>query len=131
MANPCVHVERAPPTRKASLSIPVALRLAAKDRIWRVISDIMISFGEGTAASMMSRWVPGAPSVVAAYGLVDDTKPPTATANRWRTIMRDVIEVMVAGLLSIIMIPTGASWVVKPRPSDGRLGQKNKPPPPV
>ena len=53
--------------------------------------------------------VPGAPSAWLAYVLVDDIEAATAKAKSLgATIMRDVMEVMEAGWLSIIIDPTGA-----------------------
>jgi uncharacterized protein len=73
------------------------------------MSYTMISVGEGTGGGMMKQMVPGAPSAWLAYVLVDDIEAATAKAKSLgATIMRDVMEVMDAGWLSIIIDPTGA-----------------------
>ena len=72
-------------------------------------SYTMIRVGEGTGGGMMKQMVPGAPSSWLAYVGVDDIRTATAKAKALgATIMRDVMEVMDAGWLSIIVDPTGA-----------------------
>ena len=69
----------------------------------------MINVGEGTGGGMMTHPMPGAPSAWLPYVLVDDIAAATAKAKSLgATIIRDVMEVMEAGSLSIIMDPTGA-----------------------
>lgn len=58
---------------------------------------------------MMTHPMPGAPSAWLPYVLVDDIVAATAKAKSLgATVIRDVMQVMEAGSLSIIMDPTGA-----------------------
>jgi uncharacterized protein len=69
----------------------------------------MIGVGEGTGGGMMHQPMPGAPSAWMPYVLVDDIAAATAKARSLgATILRDVMEVMDAGSLSIFRDPTGA-----------------------
>ena len=69
----------------------------------------IINVGEGTGGGMMTHPMPGAPSAWLPYVLVDDIVAATAKAKSLgATVIRDVMQVMEAGSLSIIMDPTGA-----------------------
>jgi predicted enzyme related to lactoylglutathione lyase len=69
----------------------------------------MIKVGEGTGGGMMKNPIPGAPSAWMAYVLVDDIKAATAKAKELgANVMKDSVEVMGAGIFSIIADPTGA-----------------------
>jgi predicted enzyme related to lactoylglutathione lyase len=70
----------------------------------------MIGVGEGTGGGMMTHPVPGAPSAWLAYVGVSDIKAATEKARSLGAqIMREPMEVMDAGWLSIIIDPTGAA----------------------
>ena len=69
----------------------------------------MIGVGEGTGGGMMKNPIPGAPSFWLAYVLVDDIEAATKKAKSLGAqVMKDVMEVMDYGWLSIIADPTGA-----------------------
>ena len=70
----------------------------------------MINVGEGTGGGMMKHPMPDAPSMWLPYVLVDDIIAATAKAKSLgATVIRDVMEVMDEGSLSIIIDPTGAA----------------------
>jgi predicted enzyme related to lactoylglutathione lyase len=111
MVNPFVHVELSTTDLGAAKTFYQALF------DWK-LDDVdmgggshytMINVGEGTGGGMMTHPMPGAPSAWLAYVLVDDIAAATAKAKLLgATVIRDVMEVMGAGSLSIIMDPTGA-----------------------
>ncbi len=69
----------------------------------------MIKVGDGTGGGMMTHPMPEAPAAWLPYVLVDDIHAATAKAKSLgATIIRDVMEVMDAGSLSIFKDPTGA-----------------------
>ena len=69
----------------------------------------MINVGEGTGGGMLPHPVPGAPSIWLAYVGVDDIHAATEKARKLGAkVMREPMEVMGAGWLSIIVDPTGA-----------------------
>jgi predicted enzyme related to lactoylglutathione lyase len=111
MANPFVHVELSTTDLDKAKSFYKSLfdwQLKDED-MGGGMSYTMISVGEGTGGGMMKQMAPGAPSAWLAYVLVDDIEAATAKAKSLgATIMRDVMEVMDAGWLSIIIDPTGA-----------------------
>ena len=111
MANPFVHVELSTTDLDKAKSFYQSLfdwQLKDED-MGGGMSYTMIEVGEGTGGGMMKQMVPGAPSAWLAYVLVDDIEAATAKAKSLgATIMRDVMEVMDAGWLSIIIDPTGA-----------------------
>ena len=111
MANPFVHVELSTTDLDKAKSFYQSLfdwQLKDED-MGGGMSYTMISVGEGTGGGMMKQMVPGAPSAWLAYVLVDDIEAATAKAKSLgATIMRDVMEVMDAGWLSIIIDPTGS-----------------------
>ena len=111
MANPFVHVELATTDLDKAKSFYQSLfdwKLNEMD-MGGGMKYTMIDVGEGTGGGMMKQMVPGAPSAWLAYVLVDDIEAATAKAKSLgATIMRDVMEVMDAGWLSIIIDPTGA-----------------------
>ncbi|HEY4044430.1 MAG TPA: VOC family protein [Rhodopila sp.] len=73
-------------------------------------SYTMIGVGDGTGGGMMTHPVPGAPSAWLAYVGVDDIKAATEKARSLgANVMREPMEVMDAGWLSIIIDPTGAA----------------------
>lgn len=73
-------------------------------------SYTMIGVGEGTGGGMMANPVPGAPSAWLAYALVQDIKAATEKARSLgANVMREPMEVMGAGWLSVIIDPTGAA----------------------
>jgi predicted enzyme related to lactoylglutathione lyase len=111
MANPFVHVELSTTDLdKAKAFYQSLFDWQLKDEgMGGGMSYTMISVGEGTGGGMMKQMVPGAPSAWLAYVLVDDIEAATAKAKSLgATIMRDVMEVMDAGWLSVIIDPTGA-----------------------
>jgi uncharacterized protein len=68
-----------------------------------------IKVGNGTGGGMMTHPVPGAPSSWLAYVQVDDIKASTAKAKALgATIMKDVMDVMGHGQMSVLIDPTGA-----------------------
>ena len=70
----------------------------------------MIDVGDGTGGGMMQHPMLAAPSMWLPYVLVDDIAAATAKAKSLgATVVRDVMEVMDAGSLSIIIDPTGAT----------------------
>jgi predicted enzyme related to lactoylglutathione lyase len=70
----------------------------------------LIEVGEGTGGGMMKHPMPGAPSMWLPYVLVDDIRAATDKARELgATVIRDVMEVMNAGSLSILSDPTGAT----------------------
>ena len=112
MANPFVHVELN------------TTDLAAAESFYRGLFDwtlsevpigpghtyTMIGVGEGTGGGMMTHPVPGAPSAWLAYVGVDDIQAATEKARSLGAqVMREPMEVMDAGWLSIIIDPTGAA----------------------
>lgn len=111
MANPFVHVELSTTDLGAAKKFYQALF------DWK-LEDVdmgggshytMIGVGEGTGGGMMTHPMPGAPSAWLPYVLVDDIVAATAKAKSLgATVIRDVMQVMEAGSLSIIMDPTGA-----------------------
>ena len=111
MANPFVHVELATTDidkAKAFYTSLFGWQLQDMD-MGGGTSYTMINVGEGTGGGMMKHPVPGAPSAWLAYTLVDDVKAATAKAKSLgATVMRDVMEVMDEGWLSIIRDPAGA-----------------------
>ena len=69
-----------------------------------------IKVGNGTGGGMMTHPVPGAPSSWLAYVQVDDIKASTAKAKALgATIMKDVMDVMGHGQMSVLIDPTGAA----------------------
>jgi predicted enzyme related to lactoylglutathione lyase len=70
----------------------------------------LVNVGEGTGGGMMKHPMPDAPSMWLPYVLVDDIAAATAKAKSLgATIVKDVMEVMGEGSLSIIIDPTGAA----------------------
>jgi predicted enzyme related to lactoylglutathione lyase len=119
MANPFVHVEL------NTTDIARAKTFYAALFDW-TLQDVdigdgqaytMIKVGEGTGGGMMTHPVPGAPSSWLAYAGVADIKEATEKARaHGATVMREPVEVMGAGWLSIIIDPTGAAlglWQAK------------------
>ncbi len=119
MANPFVHVELN--TQDVAKAKSFYQSLFA----W-TLSDVdmgggmtytLINVGEGTGGGMMKHPMPGAPSMWLPYVAVDDIVAATAKAKSLgATIVRDVMEVMGQGSLSIISDPTGATlglWQAK------------------
>jgi predicted enzyme related to lactoylglutathione lyase len=112
MANPFVHVE----LNTTDLAKAKSFYSGLFD--WN-LSDVpagpgqvytMIGVGEGTGGGMMTHPVPGAPSAWLAYVGVDDIKAATEKARSLGAkVMREPMEVMDAGWLSIIIDPTGAA----------------------
>jgi predicted enzyme related to lactoylglutathione lyase len=112
MANPFVHVEL------ATTDVAKAKGFYQSLFEWK-LSDVdvgggmtytLVNVGEGTGGGMMKQMMPGAPSAWLAYVLVEDIKAATAKAKSLgATVVRDVMEVMEEGWLSIITDPTGAA----------------------
>jgi predicted enzyme related to lactoylglutathione lyase len=112
MANPFVHVEL------NTTDIAAAKAFYGKLFGW-TLQDVpmggghnytMIGVGEGTAGGMQAHPVPGAPSGWLAYVNVDDINAATEKARSLGAkVMREPMEVMGAGSLSIIIDPTGAA----------------------
>ena len=69
----------------------------------------MIGVGEGTGGGMMQQMMPGAPPGWLAFTYVEEIKAATEKARSLGAkVMREPMEVMDAGWLSIIVDPTGA-----------------------
>ena len=121
MANPFVHVELATTdVAKAKSFYQSLFDWTLKDEdMGDGMTYTMIGVGEGTGGGMMKHPMPGQPSAWLPYVLVDDIAAATAKAKSLgATIIRDVMEVMGYGSLSIIMDPTGAvlgMWQPKAR----------------
>jgi predicted enzyme related to lactoylglutathione lyase len=111
MGNPFVHVELATSDVAKAKSFYQSLfdwQLSDID-MGGGMSYTMINVGDGTGGGMMKQMIPNAPSAWLAYVLVDDIRAATDKAKSLgATVMRDVMEVMDAGSLSIIRDPTGA-----------------------
>ena len=111
MGNPFVHVELATSDVDKAKSFYQSLfdwQLSDVD-MGGGMTYTMIQVGEGTGGGMMKQMMPNAPSAWLPYVLVDDIRTATDTAKSLgATIMRDVMDVMDAGSLSIIRDPTGA-----------------------
>jgi hypothetical protein len=112
MANPFVHVE----LNTTDLDKAKSFYQSLFD--WQLremqgsggIPYTLINVGEGTGGGMMKQMIPGAPSSWLAYVQVDDIRAATDKAESLgAVIMRDVMEVMDEGWLSIIRDPTGAA----------------------
>jgi uncharacterized protein len=112
MANPFVHVEL------GSTDIDKAKSFYRSLFDWELkdvdtgggMTYTLIGVGEGTGGGMMKQMMPGAPSAWLAYVGVDDIRAATDKAKSLgATVMRDVMEVMDEGWLSIIRDPTGAA----------------------
>lgn len=110
MANPFVHVEL------NTNDVAKAKGFYTKMFDWKM-EDIpmesgvytMISVGDGTGGGLMNNPMPNAPSMWLAYVRVDDIEAATKKAKSLGgTVMKDVMEVMGMGWLSIIVDPTGA-----------------------
>jgi predicted enzyme related to lactoylglutathione lyase len=119
VANPFVHVELSTTNLAQAKSFYGALfgwTLQEVD-MGGGHSYTMIGVGEGTGGGMMTHPVPGAPSMWLAYVGVDDIKAATEQARSLGAkVMREPMEVMGAGWLSIIIDPTGATlglWQAK------------------
>jgi predicted enzyme related to lactoylglutathione lyase len=70
----------------------------------------MIKVGTSSVGGIMQHPMPGAPSFWLPYVQVDDIVAATAKAKSMgATIIRDVMEVMGAGWISIFTDPTGAT----------------------
>jgi predicted enzyme related to lactoylglutathione lyase len=112
MANPFVHVELSTQDIAKAKSFYQSLfawTLNDEDMGGGMIYT-MINVGEGTGGGMMQHPMPNAPSMWMPYVLVDDIVAATAKAKSLgATVVRDVMEVMDVGLLSIITDPTGAT----------------------
>ena len=112
MANPFVHVELATTDIAKAKSFYQSLfdwKLTDEDMGGGMIYT-MINVGEGTGGGMMKHPMPDHGSHWLPYVLVDDIAAATAKAKSLAaTIVRDVMEVMGAGSLSIIVDPTGAT----------------------
>jgi len=111
MANPFVHVEL------NTTDVAAAKGFYSKLFGW-TLSDVpagtdmtytMIGVGDGTGGGMMKQMMPGAPSNWMPYVGVDDIHAATEKARSLGAkIVREPMEVMDAGHLSIFIDPTGA-----------------------
>ena len=110
MANPFVHVElNTTDVSKAKTFYGALFNWTLEDVPMPSGSYTLIKVGEGTGGGIMKHPVPGAPSAWLAYVLVDDIAAATQKAKSLgATVMKDVMEVMDAGWMSIIIDPTGA-----------------------
>jgi predicted enzyme related to lactoylglutathione lyase len=112
MANPFVHVELNSTDVKAAKSFYGKLFGWSLEDMPMGGGQVytMIGVGEGTGGGMLTHPVPGAPSSWLAYVGVDDIHASTEKARKLgATVMREPMEVMGAGWLSIIVDPTGAT----------------------
>lgn len=112
MANPFVHVEL------NTTNIAAAKAFYGKLFGWK-LEDVpmggghsytMVNVGEGTGGGMQTHPVAGAPSSWLSYVTVDDLKASTEKARSLgATVMKEPMEVMGMGSLSVIIDPTGAA----------------------
>jgi uncharacterized protein len=111
MANPFVHIELSTQDVDAAKKFYGALfdwKLTDTD-MGGGMTYTMISVGDGTGGGMMKHPMPGAPAAWLPYTAVADIKAATEKARSLGAkIMREPMEVMDAGWLSIIVDPTGA-----------------------
>jgi uncharacterized protein len=110
MANPFVHVElNTTDPEKAKAFYSKLFDWKMQDMPTPQGTYTMINVGEGTGGGLMKHPMPGAPSTWLAYVQVDDIVSATSKAKSLGAqVLKDVMEVMGAGSLSIIMDPTGA-----------------------
>jgi predicted enzyme related to lactoylglutathione lyase len=112
MANPFVHVElNTQDVAKAKSFYQSLFAWELNDTdMGGGMMYTMIGVGEGTGGGMMKHPMPDAPSMWLPYVQVDDIAAATVKAKSLgATIVKDVMDVMGAGSLSIIMDPTGAA----------------------
>ncbi len=111
MANPFVHVElNTSDIAKAKSFYGALFGWTLQDVPMGSHSYTMINVGQGTGGGMQPHPVTGAPSAWLAYVNVDDIKTATEKARQLGAqVMREPMEVMGAGWLSIIVDPTGAT----------------------
>jgi uncharacterized protein len=111
MANPFVHVElNTSDIAKAKSFYGALFGWTLQDVPMGGHSYTMINVGQGTGGGMQHHPVKGAPSAWLAYVNVDDIKTATEKARQLGAqVMREPMEVMGAGWLSIIVDPTGAT----------------------
>ena len=112
MANPFVHVElNTTDLGKAKAFYQSLFGWKLQDfDMGGGASYTLIQVGEGTGGGMMKQMMPNAPSAWMAYVQVDDIRAATDKARSLgATILRDVMQVMDEGFLSIIRDPTGAA----------------------
>jgi predicted enzyme related to lactoylglutathione lyase len=119
MGNPFVHVEL------ATTDLDKAKSFYGQMFDWKLedmpmgpgMTYTMIKVGEGAGGGMMKHPMRGAPSAWFSYVQVDDIHASTKkAAELGATIIRDVLEVMGQGYISIFMDPTGAvlgMWQIK------------------
>lgn len=127
MGNPFVHVE-------LNTSDPAkAKEFYGKLFDWKMedlkMDDGMayttIGVGEGTGGGLMKSPMPDAASMWLPYVVVDDIHAATKkAASLGAKVMRDVIEVMDMGWLSIFTDPTGAMLGLWQPKSGGQGGEK-------
>ena len=110
MANPFVHVElNTTDVEKAKTFYSKLFAWKLEDMPMPDGSYTMINVGEGTGGGMMKHPMPGNPSGWLAYVLVDDINAATEKAKSLgATMVREVMQVMDIGWLSIFVDPTGA-----------------------
>ena len=111
MANPFVHVElNTTDVSKAKTFYGALFNWTLEDIESPGGGYTMIKVGEGTGGGIMKHPVPGAPSSWLAYVGVDDIHAATEKARKLgATVMREPMEVMGSGWLSVIVDPTGAT----------------------
>ena len=111
MGNPFVHVELATTdVAKAKSFYQSLFDWKLKDEDMGDMTYTMIDVGGGTGGGMMKHPMPDHGSHWLPYVLVDDIAAATAKAKSLgATVVRDVMEAMGAGSLSIIVDPTGAT----------------------
>jgi predicted enzyme related to lactoylglutathione lyase len=112
MANPFVHIELNTQDLTNAKSFYQSLFSWTLNEVdmGSGMTYTMINVGEGTGGGMMKHPMPDAPSMWLPYVLVDDIGAATAKAKSLGAkVIRDVMEVMDEGSLSIIVDPTGAA----------------------
>ena len=111
MANPFVHVELSTTDLDKAKSFYRSLfdwQLNDAD-VGGGMTYTLIGVGEGTGGGMMKQMMPNAPSAWLPYVQVDDIRAATDKAKSLgANVIRDVMEVMDEGFLSIFIDPTGA-----------------------
>jgi predicted enzyme related to lactoylglutathione lyase len=111
MANPFVHMElNTTDVGKAKTFYGKLFDWKLEDTPMGDSTYTMIKVGNGVGGGMMKHPVPGAPSTWLAYVEVDDIAAATQKAKSLGAqVMKDPMEVMGAGWISIIIDPTGAA----------------------
>jgi uncharacterized protein len=110
MANPFVHIElMATDVGKAKEFYGKLFDWQLEDMPMPDMTYTMIRVGEGTGGGLMKNPMPNSPSMWVPYVDVADLAAATAKAKSLgATVLKDNVDVMGHGALSIVSDPTGA-----------------------